>query len=337
MQDTSNYSALDSPEGTLPTKGWGLRSLLSFLVALGILAFFASRLEIDFRNIWETIRSAHGGLAFAGFITYYLIFPLRALRWRILLENVRTDASIKYAVPSLPKLVEIVYLSWFVNCVMPAKLGDGYRAYQFKRSTQGSLSSALGTIFAERFIDVLVLVALLLGALLTLSALNEQSLGAPTNILSGGLLLLILGIVGLGSMWALREKLPRLLPQKVQATYLRFQHGILRSFQNLFVVTPLSFLIWFTEVGRVYFVVQAMGLHLSPPYVVLLALTQALLSVVPFTPGGLGLVEAGLVGLLLFAGIPKELAVATALLDRTISYWSVIGLGFLLFLIRREV
>ena len=59
--------------------------------------------------------------------------------------------------------------------------------------------------------------------------------------------------------------------------------------------------------------------------------------VVPFTPGGLGLVETGMIALLMVAGVPKEQAAATALLDRTISYASIIVVGSLLFPFRRRL
>jgi len=51
------------------------------------------------------------------------------------------------------------------------------------------------------------------------------------------------------------------------------------------------------------------------PSLVLLAYTAAdLLALLPFTPGGLGFVEAGLVGTLALAGVPGPHAVAATLL-----------------------
>jgi hypothetical protein len=45
-----------------------------------------------------------------------------------------------------------------------------------------------------------------------------------------------------------------------------------------------------------------------------------LLAQVPFTPGGLGFVEAGLVGTLSLAGVPGASALAATLLYRQVSY-----------------
>jgi hypothetical protein len=57
------------------------------------------------------------------------------------------------------------------------------------------------------------------------------------------------------------------------------------------------------------------------PSLVLLAYTSAeLLALVPFTPGGLGFVEAGLAGTLTLAGVPGGDALAATLLYRLVSY-----------------
>jgi uncharacterized protein (TIRG00374 family) len=55
---------------------------------------------------------------------------------------------------------------------------------------------------------------------------------------------------------------------------------------------------------------------------------------IPFTPGGLGFVEAGLVGTLTLAGTPAPAAVTATLLYRLVSYWLPIpagGVAYLLF------
>src|SRR3712207_7067169 len=40
---------------------------------------------------------------------------------------------------------EIVMLSWFANCIVPAKLGDAYRAYLLKRTAGVSFSDRKST------------------------------------------------------------------------------------------------------------------------------------------------------------------------------------------------
>ena len=75
------------------------------------------------------------------------------------------------------------------------------------------------------------------------------------------------------------------------------------------------------------------------PSLVLLAYTAAeVLALVPLSPGGLGFVEAGLVGTLGLAGVPAADALAATLLYRIVSFWLPLpagGVAYLLF--RRRV
>ena len=80
------------------------------------------------------------------------------------------------------------------------------------------------------------------------------------------------------------------------------------------------------------------AVHAQPrPSLVVLAYAAAgLLALVPLTPGGLGFVEAGLVGTLSLAGIaPKEALLAT-LAYRLVSYWLPIPVGGLAYLAFRR-
>jgi uncharacterized protein (TIRG00374 family) len=67
-----------------------------------------------------------------------------------------------------------------------------------------------------------------------------------------------------------------------------------------------------------------------------LALGTAVLTTIPFTPGGLGLVEAGLLSLMIFLGVPKEAAAAVVVVDRILSYWSIAFFGFLVYLLSKR-
>ena len=64
------------------------------------------------------------------------------------------------------------------------------------------------------------------------------------------------------------------------------------------------------------------------------ALSASLLTAVPLTPGGLGIVEAGIVGILTgIYGVPVTEATAIALLDRAISVLSIIILGSIAYVV----
>jgi uncharacterized protein (TIRG00374 family) len=66
---------------------------------------------------------------------------------------------------------------------------------------------------------------------------------------------------------------------------------------------------------------RAVGARPQPSLVLLAYTAAALLALIPLTPGGLGFVEAGLVGTLKLAGVAGPAAFAATLLYRIVSFW----------------
>jgi uncharacterized protein (TIRG00374 family) len=79
---------------------------------------------------------------------------------------------------------------------------------------------------------------------------------------------------------------------------------------------------------------RAVGAEPNPSLVLLAYVAGALLAMLPFTPGGLGFVEAGLVGMLILAGVGATAAAVATLAYRLVSFWLPIpvgGAGYALF------
>jgi hypothetical protein len=119
--------------------------------------------------------------------------------------------------------------------------------------------------------------------------------------------------------------------------YERFEEGVFSmDRRTLPMISLLTLLIWTTEAIRLLFVTYALGFDISLGIsgAFFVALVASLLTAVPFTPAGLGIVEAGIVGLLVgvYQADPNE-AAAIALVDRAISVLSVIVLGFIAYLL----
>jgi uncharacterized protein (TIRG00374 family) len=73
--------------------------------------------------------------------------------------------------------------------------------------------------------------------------------------------------------------------------------------------------------------IRATGVTPNPSLVLLAYAVAGLLALLPITPGGLGIVEAGLSALLILAGIPTGQAVLATLAYRIISYWLPVAAG----------
>jgi uncharacterized protein (TIRG00374 family) len=85
---------------------------------------------------------------------------------------------------------------------------------------------------------------------------------------------------------------------------------------------------------------RAVGADPRPSLVLLAYAAAELLALIPLTPGGLGFVEAGLVGTLTLAGVSGPGALAATLLYRLVSFWLPIpagGIAYVLFRRRYRV
>jgi uncharacterized protein (TIRG00374 family) len=307
-------------------------TLASFAIAAVILILLITRFPVDLRATWETIRQSDPRLFALAVMVHYATFLFRGLRWRLLLRNAGVGETAR--LPSLVTAARLVLLGWFASSVTWFRLGDAYRAFAYAEETGAPLARSMGTILAERVMDIaLVFLLLLIGFLLVYA---DPDMQLPQTLLLVGLALVATALLALLGMHLFRRRVSRLLPQRVLGAYRSFHEGTMRSFNTLPWVVLTGLLAWLAEVGRLYFVVSATGLEVGIGLIMFVSLANALLSAVPLSPGGLGIVEAGLVGLLGLA-VSRDAAVSITLVDRSISYLSVVLTGVVSLLYHQRV
>jgi uncharacterized protein (TIRG00374 family) len=314
---------------------FSLRNILSILLTLAILYLvYRELLGFDWREVWTSIQGANVWLFALAFAIFYCSFPVRALRWKALLGNVGYDRSAGYPMPSTFGLTRIMYLAWFVNGVTIARFGDAYRCYLLRRAAGVSFTVALGTVLAERLLDLLVMAAMMGAGVLVVfhGSLPTEA----TQALALGLVLSVIGVVGLLSIRRFRWAFERVLPKRLHAHYARLEHGVVGSLRRLPLLVAYSVAGWILEGLTLYAVLAAVGAPVSVAGALVVALGASLLTVVPFTPSGLGFTEAGLVIMLGWLGLDAPTATAATVLLRLINYWSIVGLGLVVYVASRN-
>jgi hypothetical protein len=306
------------------------KTIVSILVPLAIIAVFVGLNRESLSKVPGLIAGANPALVLVAFGVFYLGFPLRGKRWAMLLDGTGFKIGVKDS-------TEILYLSWLINCLVPAKLGDVYRAYLLRINSDASLSRTFGTVFIERILDIFTI------ALMGIAAgyWSFRS-GLPPEIQAVfGVAIVIVALLAL-ALFTLRNFGRRLivalpLPDRITEFYDRFEQGVFGALKRrqLPVLGTLGVAIWMTESLRLFFVVKAFGfpdVELGISGAVFVALIGSLLTAVPLSPAGLGIVEAGIVGILTIVyGVPLPEATAIALLDRVISVFSVIVVGTIVY------
>ncbi len=311
------------------------RTIVPLVIVVIALAYFAKQAHINPQQTWAAIRAANSWFLLAAFLIYYLSFPIRTLRWRFLLENIGYTKTKGVHLPKFPKLLEILYISWFANVIVPAKLGDLYRAYLLRTETGLPASRTFGTVLAERLLDLLVLLMLFIP-----SVIISLHSNLPTQLHVGLFVTLALVVVGAIALFVLRaypQQIARIVPKRFRAHYNHFQQGTLGSFRRVPRLGVLTVGVWACESLRFFFVALAFGLisgsvlHIVAA-ALFIALGEALLTVVPFTGGGVGLVEGGMFAMIALFTTNTSAAAASILADRTISLFSILVFGFIVFM-----
>ena len=307
------------------------RTILSLAIPIVLLVLILRvALNVDFGQLAESVGRANKVLLLAGFLIFYAGFPLRGLRWAMLLRGTGFRVGIRDA-------TEILFLSWLVNCLVPAKLGDVYRAWLLKINSTVSLSRTFGTVFIERILDLFAIAVMGLAA-----GFWSFRTGFPPEIQFVAALGVVVVVVLAALLLTLRnfgrQILTRLpIPARIVDLYDKFEEGVFGAVgaRSLPALAVLTVLIWATEGMRLYLVVQALalpGVSLGISGAFFVAFIGSLLTAVPLSPAGLGIVELGVVGVLVAAyGVPLTEATTIALVDRAISVFSIIVVGSVLY------
>lgn len=104
---------------------------------------------------------------------FILIMVMRTIRWQILLPKAKYDFY---------NIYEVYMTSNLLNVFLPARAGDFFRAYYLGKKYKLSKMNLLGTVFAERILDGLTIVTILLIGILLY---NKSQLAVKLAIISG--------------------------------------------------------------------------------------------------------------------------------------------------------
>ena len=323
---------------------FSLPTLLSVAFGLAIIGFLLWRV-LDFE--WDEFVDHLTGINWLLFILagglYYVSFWFRGWRWQLIYNAVAKrseDLEIRRSkAPGILTMAGLILTGWFVNSVMFFRVGDAYRGWALADRTKSDMPTALGTVFAERVQDmVVVLVLVVISVVWALIVDGFAASGAIVDVaiivvaVAAVLVLVLLLILYL--MDAAGEQLARLVPARFRKHYLNFQEGALNSFRGgrMPLQIALGMLGWLMEVARFYFVAQAMGLDMAMSIAMFAALANAIMTTIP-VPGGLGFVETVLVTVLLLTGLSHTDAFTLTISDRAISWLSIVGIGGFVFLV----
>ena len=140
------------------------------LAVTGLLLAWALH-GVDPRAVLEQLRHADPLLFAAAMALATATFPLRALRWRLILRGTSGEAF------PLRPLWHATAVGFMANNLLPARAGEVARAYLARRQLPVRFTTALASIGVERVFDGLVMVALLIVAIAVPSFPRAATIG----------------------------------------------------------------------------------------------------------------------------------------------------------------
>ncbi|MEU6035491.1 lysylphosphatidylglycerol synthase transmembrane domain-containing protein [Actinomadura sp. NPDC047616] len=329
-------SAPVAPEPSSRRRGiWVQLGVLALTV--GALAAFRDRLP-DFGAMWGAARRAEPGwlavavLAAAGSMGAFARLQRRLLRIGGLRISLRRAFAVTYAGNAL-------------STTLPAgpALSVVYTFRQFRRSgASARLATAvilLGGVITTTAYTVIGLAALIADPRARTPVL--LALGAAA-VLAGAVAVAALRagvrarIVAFG-----RRCVRRVVGHRRIAPYVeRLWEGrqVLRpSRRDWAALVVLAMLNWVFDIVALHAAALAVGVELAPQAVVLAYFAaQAAGSVLPVLPGGLGAIESSMAGALVAFGAALIPAGAAVGLYRLVSYWGVVAVGWLAWVVLHE-
>jgi glycosyltransferase 2 family protein len=281
---------------TYALRGIVLVAALVAVVALG-LGFYA-----DFGRLGDELASFRWELFPLALALTALNYLLRFWRWQ------RYLARLEIEVPSGRSFA--IFVAGLSGTITPAKLGEVLKCALLKRSFGVPVRRSAPIVLAERVTDASGVVVLAVAA------------GAGANRWP----LLVLALAGVAAIVLvvrspLLERFSRLgeAPETARA---------LLETRLLLGMTALSAVSWFFECLAAYVCVRGLRLDLSLVDTVVVFSLGSLAGALSFLPGGLGVAEGSMTGLIQVLGdVPKAAAVAATVLIRLATLWFAVALG----------
>ncbi len=324
------------PEGAGARRGSSGRWINLLLLGAGIAILIAFAATTNFQQVGDALRTVQIPLLAAASTALVSQILLKAYRWQVMVKHLTgTTISTRFGAISIVSGVA-------AGSVTPGRSFELAKAVMLKGSYDIPLGVSTSAMIVERMLDMgFIVVTFLLSAAFVPS---RMVLASRLLMLMIAVLMLTFGLVvsapQLVEVWiaAVARRLP--LPVSLRDRGLRLLETffssllLLRGHRTLWFLLILTAVVETLDIVRVFTVFGAVGIPLALPLIAFAYLGAAMLGTALLIPGGVGVTEVSMAGLILLVSpgaFAPTLARSAVLVDRFLSYYLLvlIGAGFL--------
>jgi uncharacterized protein (TIRG00374 family) len=304
-------------------------------IALSAVLLWWTLRDVSLATVWSELSDASIPLFLASTICATLIFPLRARRWKTILEPVA---------PNQPfgALWRSTAIGMMANNVLPARAGEIARAYALTRQTNVPFATSIASLAVDRLFDMLVLLLLAVLAFFDPAFPHKATIAGQTlgHLAQGSVAFVLLLFAGLTALAFFPAQLVRAfelfarrispgLEERGKSVLIRFSEGlsVLRTPGRFASVLAWTIAHWLLNAFAFWLGFKAVGIAL--PFTAALFL-QTLIAVgvaLPSAPGFFGFFEKlAQVGLGIY-GVSATQATSWAIGFHILSFIPITAIG----------
>lgn len=297
--------------------------------SVGIYIFLKN---VNLLEIWNQIKTTEWWIVIAVAALSPLSIWFRSVRWKIILPEKNDGMK--------SGLFSIVMISFMINNIFPARLGEAARALILWRKNKFTVAESIGSLVLERIFDSISFLSFLFVPIFFVNGLEHLYLYGV--ICLSVFLITICGLFLYAIFPSFTKKKAqgalKIFPGKIQSKAGKFGSELISnldwifSFTKVIKVIVLSYLILFCYAGMIWllgFKIETFGFLDSMFGVAFAALGAA----IPLSPGYVGTLHAMLLEGLKLLGVSIEKAGAIAVLYHAIGYIIVTVLGIYFFFV----
>jgi len=318
--------------------GW--RGVFGILLSAGFLYFAFRGIKLD--EVVANMRGTNLGLMLLAAVLATGTFPLRAIRWRPILDPVA---------PGLPygKLWRATAIGMMINNVVPARVGEIARAFALSRSApEVPFTASLASLVVDRLLDAIVIFGLMFAAMLSPAfPQGAQISGRPVaNYAIFGITVTLVGLAAMylfilfpNRVFAIWDRLTRRLSPALAAkgrqALVSLSKGlsVLRSPKRFAIVLWWTLAHWLLNALAFWVGFRAAGMELPFSAALFLQGIVAIGVAVPQAPGFFGVFENfARIGLAGIYGVSADAAVSWAIGFHLLSFIPITLIGAWYFL-----
>lgn len=290
-------------------------------VALGALVFLAFSIYADFDNLMKAFREFNWLYFPLILLLTYGNFIIRFFKWEFYRKLLNIDLKTKVSF--------MIFMSTFVMSVTPGKMGELLKSYLVREENGTPVSRSAPIIIAERLTDFISVVLLCIAGAFVFDYGKNIVLGVGLFFVSCVILIssrkLSLKIISFLEKLKIFHKVGEKFHEAYESIY------TLVKIKPLLIAVSMSAVAWFLECLGLYIILKVYSsfthIDVSIMSAVFIYGFSTIIGSIAMLPGGLGLTEASLTGLMVFLKIPKDVSVASTFIIRIATLWFSVAVG----------